>query len=630
MRSFWTIVLFLGVLTTSITETRAQSKDVIEKLGITPPTLRVPEFQSYHLNQQLYKLHRIWKEGKKKEVDKFIQDLSEHQKNRGIRNFFAFATLLVYMGDKERGKENFKVAKSYYKHAADCAPDLAEPLFRLASVSIQSDFLAALPALRAFNRGMLRLQSSFLNYSVFYIQCIFYFLLACFLIFPILWFLIFLRRLTPFFHDLGAFFPQGLGKIQAWILVFLLVFLPLFVWGGILETLLCLVLVSWCYQAWSERFLTTIGLLVVIALPYMLEPAGKLLGLKGSQTETMYFVNESELSDKMIERLLQRVEKKPTFDLLWTLGLYYKRKGDLKTARQYLVFALKKRKDASILVNLGNIDFIEKKGVDAFIRYKAALKLKPRMMEAHYNLSLIFKHCQSTEVVDHKVQHLNAARGQNERYVEEFMKSSKKQINRYLMDSNLPLERYWSLIQKDEDKSEMLSFVWGKVAGAIPKKEGSVVVLGFLGLLWLLFPVARRFFKSASCERCGDMYNGKMNKHMKGEVCPECSKPGQKGDKRIERDIQIRRHQRFIRWSRFALAVVFPGGGYLYSGKVAHGFFILFMAGAYAALWLLSLPLVPHPFSRGYFISDLMMYVIGGVIALFYLQSLREAFREQS
>ena len=132
-------------------------------------------------------------------------------------------------------------------------------------------------------------------------------------------------------------------------------------------------------------------------------------------------------------------------------------------------------------------------------RYQAALKLNSRLVEAHYNLSQVFKHSHSTEIVQQGVANLSAARDLGGERVEKFRKQEKKRTNRYLMDRAFPRQRYLRSLFQQKKHSELMEALWYGGVRWFPYKIAPFVGVGGAILLWFLLPLGGRYFRARRC-----------------------------------------------------------------------------------------------------------------------------------
>ena len=615
-------------------QARAATIDkVIAELNLQLPVLRQPEAQSpaQKVKRRLLEWQRWWRQGQYGLVKQGLKDLRELKKDLGIRNFVTLSLFLLQRGDLYKRKGRDKEARFYYQQAIDFSPDLSEPRFRLAWLHLREQPTDVKKLSKMFWGGILAASADFFGlagkalHTAYVIALFFFFLFVLFLS------CVLVRHLRSFLFDFKDLFPPGVSTFQVELLSIILLFIPPLMGGGLLETLLFWTLIAWFYLTRSERVLASLCLLMLSGSAFMLDYVERGASIADSPVRWLYLLNETDMRREAAQALEERLMKKRrSFDTLWSLGLYYKRTARLKKAREYFNRALKIRRASGLYVNLGNLNFIEQEGGAAYKMYQKAIKLNRYSAEAHYNLALLLKHSQSTNVVQQQVNALEAAQIMAPKKVNAFQKDNKKQSNRFLMDVSFPQERYWGFIQRLSGNGHFVAALWPRISHWIPSSLALWVGLIAFVLLWLLLPVGRMYFHAKPCTQCGDMISHRhVPDHEHEEWCVQCvhlfiKKEAEAARRRVEKEIAISRYQRGRFRFRALLSVLLMGSGQILIGRAIKGFFLLGFTALIVALWYAGSPMLPHPFQLSAFHVWPLIIGIGILFLLFYIQALRE------
>lgn len=629
VRRFW-ITLCVGIWLIFPEGVWAQSSSKtsgVSASGIRLPVLRKPAPESGQVTSRVREWFRLWRQGKRSAALQMCSDIQKLQRDLGIENLFLFSSALLRLGDTLVGKGEAEVAKKLYDWANKMAPAYSLPYFRLSWMTFRYQPGKMYLSFPLLWKGWKRRLSSPFEVSVFSVELSRYLGWTLGLSFALLWFFLLLRCLRPLLVDFSSLFPTGVTSFQMSLLSLLLLFLPLLMGAGLLEALLCWVFFAWFYQSTRERVLTTTGLLLLSALPYFLFYVGKFASIINSPVEDLYRLNvsaERTLAARRLERYLQKNSK--SLDVLWSLGLYYKRRGRNFEARRMFSRALKVKAAKGLRVNLGNLDFLEQEPEKAFLKYRKAL-----IPEGMFNLSQLLKHSTAIrqEVIAEKVNARSAALSQGGARVENFEKQVQPQINRYIMDVSLPKNRYWKRLLEQEDRTALQARVWGWLSSWIPLAYAPWTGVGVAILLWLLAPLGRRSFRGRSCEKCGTVFDRDQNT---GAICAQCKFLFQKKEgssaRKVQKEFEIQRHQRRRYFSKLALSVLVMGSGQILQQKAIKGFFLLLLLTTTIYLWLFPQPLLSNPMEP---ISEQGWWLAISVTAItlvLYVFSVREAWND--
>lgn len=605
----------------------------LESLGIQLPELRRPSGEVNPIQRRIREWFRLWRQKRYQSAISSFKEIHKLQKDLAVNNLFLFSSALVLQADERWNQGNTKQAQQLYQWAQTFSPTYARPYFRLGWFSLYNQWTKPHIGAIFVWKGVVATVRSPVEAAAPLVA------LARFLgwlfgiAFLCLWISLLLRCLRSLLSDLRNMFPQGVTPFQMSLMSLLLLLLPPLMGAGILETLLFWILFSWFYQSNSERVLTTLGLLLLSGLPFVAGYVGKFVSFAQSPLQQMYTLNQSADRAQAAPHLARIAEKKHPyrFEILSSLGLYYKRIGQLGRSRTYYQRALKLRSAASVRVNLGNLDFIEREPEKAYQHYLKGASTP----EGQFNLSQLLKHSASTapNIVQQKVDASQAALRSGGARVERFEQGQTQQINRYIMDAEVPLSLYWKLFLQTPDRTRLSERIWQTLSAWIPIAFAPFTGIAFVVLLWLLLPVLGRVFQGRACSQCGSVYQRLEAGSNPRTLCSQCrqldeKKEGLSPARRVQKELEIQRYQRLRYYAQVVLAVVMMGSVQVIRNKTWKGFFYFLALAITGFLWLFPEAFLSHSLSVG--TSRYWWLTIGftGWTVLLYYFSLREALTD--
>ncbi len=633
MRKFW-ISICIGIWMGWPGSIQAQSKSSVAgvtALGIRLPILRKPSPEAGQIKRRVQEWFRLWRRGKHSVALQSCKEIQQLQHELGVSNLFLFASALVQEGDKLYEKGKTDRANSLYRWAQKVAPSLSRPYFRLSWMIVRHHPGQIHTAFPVFWKGLMAQIRSPIEATVVLVGVSRFLGWTLGLSFALLWFFLLLRCLRPLLFDFHGLFPRGVTPFQMSLLSMLLLLLPPLMGAGVLETLLCWTLFAWFYQSTRERILTTTGLLLVSALPFVLLFMGRLVSVINSPVQDLYMLNHSTTRIATARRLERYLRSHPkSLDVLWSLGLYYKRLGRALEARRMYQRAIRVKSDPSLQVNLANLAFLVREPEKAFFLYQKALKRKA-LPEGLFNFSQLLKHSTATqqELMQQKADARDAALQKGGKRVEAFEKQVQPHINRYIMDIALPSHRYWQRLLEQKDRTALQARIWGRISTWIPLDYAPWTGALFALLLWFLVPVGRRYFQGRSCVQCGTIYD---REESHSAICGQCSHLFEKKEgspaRRVQKEFEIQRFQRKRYYSQAILSFLVMGAGQILRQKAFKGFLYLLCLTATLYVWIFTQPLISHPMSVGDSQYLWLNIALTSVTVLLYVLSLRETLND--
>ncbi len=604
--------------------------DVASSLNFQLPSLERPSISRYELERRLRNWQHWWKLGQVSLAKRNLKVLRQLQLNLGIRNFLTLSIFLLRRGDIFLKQERMKDAHFCYEQAALFSPSMSEPWFRLGLWKIKTNPTQVLSIVKLYWNGVTRLYHELFGFTLWMIRLALFFAVVIFLMLIFFWSTLLLKHLGAFLHDFQELFPSGVSRFQVELLSFVLLFLPLMMGGGILETLFFWLLVSWFYLSMKERVITTLGLLALSGMVYFSGFVDGMVKMPHSPAHLLYLFNETDLQYRLEKKVRRYLKKHPRdFDFLFAMGLHQKRRGRFKEARRYYKRALEVRRSSAVRLNLANLDFIERNADQVYKEYQRILQ-RSSLAEAYYNFSVLLQHSRSTLVVQQQVDALDTARALNRKRVLVFQKNVKKQSNRYLMDALLPESIYWDRVVFWDDSGALLGMIWPKISSWIPVKDAVWFGIGTLLFLWLLLPLGRFHFHGKPCSKCGAIVN-KRNapEGEETDLCSQCfhlfvKKEGVAARRRIEKEFAIARYHRNRRRFLIFLSFFFFGSGQVLTEKTLKGLFYMFLLSFYVGLWIFRTPQFVDPYGLERASSWFWIIAMSVPLLLLHSKALRE------
>lgn len=573
------------------------------------PTLESsPSLQRLH--QQAQEWYQTAKSGRKALANRRLEGLFQIARDRGISNLIVLSHMLLALGDRQFQRGRYDEARYYYERAKRFAPVLAAPDYRLSWLSLQTQMNAPQHALKFFGNALRKEWEDPLQRAYLLRQALIFVCSGCGLLFLLWWLFLLIRSLRTLDFDFREMFPAGVTLQQLRMFTLLLLLMPVLMGGGIVEVLLVWVAFSWFYQTTLERILSTIGMVFVSLFPQAFLWIGHLGALPDSRIERVYLINEAEPSSFLVSRAEEELLSSPRdVNLLWSLGNYAKRNGELQKARAYYLRAWAIEKAPGLALNLGNIDFLEREGDKAFKQYKSVLNRRAAQPQVYYNIGQLMKHSKNMQVLQQGAEYRNAAiLGRGGRIADDFNKLMRPQLNRYIMEARFPTERYEHAIFSPRE-TPFSRQMWSLLARWIPHDWAEWSGVAWAALLWLLLPLGRLFRRGDPCKKCGVI---KLLSETQDEqqidlppnavICGRCIRSFASSEegaprRRVQKELAAGRWQSRRALLERCLSALTLGGGHILQERSLKGFFFFFLVSFYAAWWWFSLSPWPHPLS---------------------------------
>lgn len=619
----------IGILFSRVAQAQTPSE-----YSLDLPTLESsPSLQK--LQQQAQDWYQTAKSGRKELAKRRLDGLFQLMRDRGISNMIAVSHVLLALGDRQLRRGRYEEARDDYEQAKRFAPILAAPDYRLAWLSLQTQMSAPQHAIQFFGNAVRKEWEDPFQRAYVLRQALMFVCLGLGLLFLLWWLFLLIRSLRTLDFDFREMFPTGVTLQQLRIFTIFLLLMPILMGGGIIEVLLVWVAFSWFYQTMAERVLSTIGMIFLSLFPQAFLWIGHLGALSGSQIETVYLLNEADPPTHLVSRAEEALSRSPrSVDLLWSLGNYAKRNGEIQKARAYYMRAWSFEKAAGLTLNLGNLDFYEREGDKAYKRYHSILNDRAAQPQVYYNIGQLMKYSKNMQTLQQGAEYRSAAiLGRGGRIADDFNKLMRPQINRYVMESTFPIERYERAVFSPRD-TPFSRQMWSLLARWIPYDLADWSGVAWAALLWLLLPIGRLFRRGDSCKKCGVI---KLLSETQDErqidlppnavICGRCIRSFASSEegaprRRVQKELAAGRWQARRALLERILSALTLGGGHVLQERSLKGFFFFFLLSFYAAWWWFSLSPWPHPLSLEMESTWWPQIGAGGILLLcwFYVQ----------
>jgi tetratricopeptide (TPR) repeat protein len=578
---------------------------------VAVPRLRFPSGSDRIGNSDVVRLHLQWAR-KDYRQHKFLNRLYTRKLNYGYRNYFDFSAALTRQGDLARKQGQTDAAVMLYNNAARFSPDLAEPRFRLFSTLLFSRPHQVMVYIPHLVRGLRIQVSEFFNILSLVSNLGLFVALILLVMLLLAWPITTFGALPAMYREFEARLPDGTTSIQIIFLMGIILVLPLLARWGVLEVVLFWTVLMWGFLRWKARFVSLLLLGVLFFSPELLTFSQKVTTVSPKELQQLYKLSRGahtvQLAEKIKKQLpvLEKKNKVLAFEYLWALGLYHKRRGELIWARRYYSKALKWQKHPALLVNLGNVDAATRDGSKARDAYKLAMKKDSSLEEARFNLMRITQNA----VIKRKFQNLSVENEFSSKHVYVFLRSSQKQLNRYLMDVEPPDSRFWELYNQWFWNLKGLEKHWPLVSKLFPFQARPVLGGGAALLLFLLWLLG------------GKLFPDRKSRLLLLET-QELSL-----EERTARSLMLDFQRRMKFRVQMTLSFVVIGADYLLDGRLVAGFLRVAVMAWVVVLWWGQGLVFPHPWGLGGTMVASRWFLIGALIILgiLYLSNLRRVW----
>ncbi len=523
----------------------------------------------------------------------FLEHVQQERLNNGIVNFTPYSALLIRESQDALLRSDFRAADMYAEFACTLSPDTAA-VYAARVRQLWKDKKGSFSGL-ARNLS-LYLMHSLSPYNIEdFSQAVFensaalagaiLLSLCCITLLALL------SCLPRFHHDLRHMLPEAMPDFSVKIVLLIVFAVPLVF--GLSLVWLCawaLALLFAYLSRTARQVVTVLFVLLVLVLPFLAATMGfakfmphdEVLKLLWKANYGYCDARDTELLENALDAQDVREE------VLFSLGLVYKRRGSLDMAQKYYEKVLKADPtNYRASVNLGNVFFAQNNRDRAIGQYeKAAVMNSHDPAAAYFNLSRVY---QQKFMFSESENALNIAKRYDAKRVSLYLKHFTDNYNRRVIDETIPASRLWDKgYQRFSAGSPLVQDIWRRMAGGIAYSYGPFAFLALLiGILFLSdrervrIAIRCKYCGKAICQRC-------QHATVSTTTCTHCTTLLQKQSKlgyavREEKMAGIRQYLSRKRMIGLVFGYAVPGAGHFWTGHCIPGalgiliFFLLFM-----------------------------------------------------
>jgi len=545
---------------------------------------RVPLKEMMHFQETWFARKKALTSGDTKSANEALDKIYQEKLNMGLRNLFLYSASLVREGEAISKRGDVKGGLEIVERAIALSPDLPSAYFSAFGLSLKN--LDVGGAMFNLVRGIKAIPRSFFYTLSFLGNILFYTLGALLLSYALYTIILFLKYTKLFSHDIGDLFPGNPPRVATFSFGLLVLLLPLLIGVGPLWLIAWCILLTFPYGNRGEKAVSLVFFLFLITSPEILRMVSSFLSSSPSG-----LVNElarTRVGDwdvGMEESMKKWANDNPgDSDVLLSIGLISKKKGDLRTALEYYDKALVHPgrtvdAEARLRVNKGNV-LMGLGDLDGAIReYKKSIKLLPGLASAHYNLGQVYM---KKGMIEGEGE-LRIAKEIDPELTAFYTELYAPSLNRLLIDEEVPVDvLVLRFISPTNEKEQIMNDLFVGVMKGVSVEKVPLVGGCLIFLSLILYAFLRKFGLAHSCERCGRPACVRCTEGVKTEFCPQCygiyvSREISDANARVKKDAEIRRYMgRWIYISRF-FSFVLPGSGQMIRGDAVQGIIFSFI-----------------------------------------------------
>lgn len=568
----------------------------------------------------------------KKELDQLYQ----LKLDKGIRNLPVLSLFLIREAKQARKNGNSDQAIELATYSIQLSPDLPQPYFELARAHWQQTPFQLNKILPEIFKGQM---ARFHHYpsSLSFFYNIFYILsnaiLMAFIVFGIV---VMVKYFPLYFYDLRKNFTQKMSSLLFIGIKVLFLFVPFFLRLDILWAILFWNILLWGYVGKKERQFIVVFLIILAYLPSLLRSSSSFLNEFSSDIILeINKANQENWDRGTEENLRQWLAIHPDdAEVLFTLGLIEKRQGRYLTAEEFYRKAADHDPTFSgTFSNLGNVYLAQKKTQEAIASYQQAIKLNRNKGAYYFNLYRAYS--QETFFSERTGRTYQRARQLDPGLVDYYSMIESSNMNRLVVDEVLTAQRLWErFLPQLTGREWVLVRLFTAWFEKIPSGVPFLVPIIFFGFLIEMsrYSRTRRFL--TRCPKCGSptyrFYLGTSDQEF---VCSNCYRvfiQKEKINPKVveKKSIQAHEFQKQNHFTAKFLSLFFVGFDYLWREDPFKGLILLFLFFIFILKFIYWNGVLISPVTQP-FISAWSIIFCGGLFILFYLLSIRRAYKQK-
>lgn len=403
-------------------------------------------------------------------------------------------------------------------------------------------------------------------------------------------------------HDVWHLLLRTTSKLQAWLVLGLVVLTPVVLGLGPLWILLWWLLPTALYLKTSERVVSLILLAYLGTLPWTLPWVLSFLSYPTSRTHLAYLAAQDVSADDLAQMLGKKEDIQQ--EEYMAMGQRALMSGDLQQASIQFSKAQKVgESDPFLLTTLGNIEFRLGRIQSAVDFYLEAARKDPKYAVAHYNLSKAYHALTRTSDANDAFQRALSLGSQR---VKQMKMLAQRPGALGVVDPPVPVS-LWQTGYKGPTEHAIAQQGAGQVMAALFGNEmvTSTQFSLIVGVIWcaffLCFVFGFRLAPSLVCNRCGASACKRCHPELLGQrVCDACYKAfvakhaGDAKDKVVQ-EHKSKQHVARKKWLQRILSLFLPGTDLFFGDAAVLGFCIFVLYAVSGICVGIGLDALPNP-----------------------------------
>lgn len=625
----------------------ATKKEEAQNVAAVVSEALKPVHLSLHTSDEIKaKFESIWfkrnvllAEKKYEETQAIITELVETMLNSGIADLPEFSSALVIEAKELLKEGEAENAVMFCNQAIKLSPKMSKFYFELSNIYFSN--LSIVKGISNYFFAMKVQARNFMDSMLYKANLLLYIIVVSVSFIIIFIILIIFKYLNLFLHDLSHTFPQSLNQKIVNLYAVMLLLLPLLLSLGIYWEFVYLFILGFIYTTKNEKKVCYGIAIAMIFLPYLITLT---LGIYSFiNTDHMKNIYDANLgtwyleTEKNLEKMLNKHPNDP--DILLSLGLISKKRGDFIRAEAYYLKGLENAPDSyELTVNLGNVYLAINRPEEAEKYYKTAINIDPTNGTVHYNLNKLYLKLIRLDMADLEFREAMNLSPDAVEYYSEIIKASSPHFNRLVIDEQVTKESYVARYENYvENTKDIASKILPLQVKGIPFEALPFVGVILIFVMAILQLINKSYAFTTVCQKCGGAVCYRCQRSIKdNKLCSQCyyiivRREGVDPKSKISKMLEIKGYvSRRLFITRF-ITFLLPGTGHVLKGLTIRG--VMFL--------LLFLILGVNILEPGGFINDIYItgvnegfftfgsYVLTFLLAIIYIFVVKDVFQSE-
>jgi len=518
-------------------------------------------------------------------LESFLEDIRQRALDSGVSNFVPYSLLLIKESRAAANEKEFETAAILADFALKMSPDLPPAYEAKAEVLwAKNRLLVYLPFIgyfQSFFTGLIHIEA--LPFIVISNSAVIVF--SCLLTAGLFVLLVAVRCFGLYFHDARHVINKKVPNSVIMIGLLGLFFAPLIFGFTALWLLPLWLFLLFGYLNKQERLSAIFLFLLLLIVPVVIFSAGLGLKLSHSQEEGLLWKVNFDYWDKhdLVELKALKEKNADDEDVLFSLGLVYKKNGDFEKAlKAYTELVDLNPGNYQAFINLGNVYLSMNRWQKAVEAYVQAIKLAPgECAAAHFNLSRAYG--QKFLFDESEAEFLKAKKIERKRAEKKF-ENATEHYNRMVIDEQLSKRRIFErALTYSKDEQTFLDNLWSLFFKPVSFKYGFAAIFVLFAASMILVK-KDRFRIAMRCTMCGKSLCRRCQREIpKDMTCTQCLNFYKEQDHfdqslKLAKISKMKRYQFFYTFIRNVLGFVFPGSALIWKGYPLIGTALLFFS----------------------------------------------------